>query len=87
MFDLSLDYNDDEDLLLDWRPATTRLVCCGWGLPCILPEWWYRLLPRQRKVFSGFDPLNDVDRPFLRGCAKLVSADKMMKSICLDMRR
>lgn len=45
MFDLSLDYEDDEDLLLDWRPPT-RLGFCN----CILPEWWYRLLPRQRKV-------------------------------------
>jgi hypothetical protein len=50
VFDLSLDYDDDEDLLLDWRPQGARLVCCGWGLPCILPEWWYRLLPRQRRV-------------------------------------
>jgi hypothetical protein len=53
VFDLSLDYDDDEDLLLDWRPQGARLVCCGWGLPCILPEWWYRLLPRQRKVGDG----------------------------------
>lgn len=44
----NLDFDDDDgDVLLDWRPNRTRLLCCG---SVVLPEWWYRLHSRQRKV-------------------------------------
>ncbi|KAK9817285.1 hypothetical protein WJX72_012218 [[Myrmecia] bisecta] len=64
VFDLSLDYSD-EDVLLDWEQyaGMKRVRCCGcdWTwlarwLPClnwVPPEWWYRYSRRQRKAILG----------------------------------
>ncbi|KAK9805996.1 hypothetical protein WJX73_002376 [Symbiochloris irregularis] len=63
VFDLSMDYSDDETLL-DWEQyaGNRKVRCCGCDvswlqrlLPClpwVPPEWWYKYSRRQRKLFG-----------------------------------
>ena len=63
VFDLSMDYDDDDQVLLDWEQyaGMKRVKCCGLDctalvtcLPCasyLPPSWWYQLNRRQKRLF------------------------------------
>ena len=58
-----MDYDDDDQVLLDWEQyaGMKRVRCCGLdctrlftSLPCaryLPPGWWYQLTRRQKKLF------------------------------------
>ncbi|KAK9863355.1 hypothetical protein WJX84_004350, partial [Apatococcus fuscideae] len=63
VFDLSMDYSDDE-VLLDWEQYSGmrkyRACGCEWNwlirclhVPTTPPEWWYRYSRRQRHILLG----------------------------------
>ena len=63
VFDLSMDYEDDDQVLLDWEQyaGMKRIRCCGLDctglvtrLPCakyMPPGWWYQLTRKQKRLF------------------------------------
>ena len=63
VFDLSMDYDDDDQVLLDWEQyaGMKRVRCCGLdctrlvtSLPCasyLPPGWWYQLTRSQKRLF------------------------------------
>ncbi len=63
VFDLSMDYDDDDQVLLDWEQyaGMKRVRCCGLDctrlvtrLPCaryLPPSWWYQLTRKQKRLF------------------------------------
>lgn len=63
VFDLSMDYDDDDQALLDWEQyaGMKRVKCCGLDctrlvsrLPCasyLPPSWWYQLTRQQKRLF------------------------------------
>ena len=63
VFDLSMDYDDDDQVLLDWEQyaGMKRVTCCGLDctrlvtrLPCtsyLPPSWWYQLTRPQKRLF------------------------------------
>lgn len=63
VFDLSMDYDDDDQVLLDWEQyaGMKRVKCCGLDctrlvtrLPCasyLPPSWWYQLTRQQKRLF------------------------------------
>ena len=63
VFDLSMDYDDDDQVLLDWEQyaGMKRVACCGLDcsrlvtlLPCasyLPPSWWYQLTRQQKRLF------------------------------------
>ena len=63
VFDLSMDYDDDDQVLLDWEQyaGMKRIRCCGLDctrlatcLPCaryLPPSWWYQLTRKQKRLF------------------------------------
>ena len=62
VFDLSMDYDDDDQVLLDWEQyaGMKKVKCCGLdctrlvtSLPCasyLPPSWWYRLNRSQKRA-------------------------------------
>ena len=63
VFDLSMDYDEDDQVLLDWEQyaGMKRVRCCGLDCtrlvtrtPCskfLPPSWWYQLTRKQKKLF------------------------------------
>ena len=66
VFDLSMDYDDDDQVLLDWEQyaGMKRVRCCGLDctrfvtrLPFVRnlpPSWWYQLTRKQKRLFWWF---------------------------------
>lgn len=50
-FNIDIDYNGDDDALLEWEQysKTKTVRCCGWTIPLTPPTWWFRLTKRQRR--------------------------------------
>lgn len=63
MFDLSMDYDEDDQVLLDWEQyaGLKRTRCCGMDCTRLVnrlpfsnsfpPAWWYQLTNRQKRLF------------------------------------
>ena len=63
VFDLSMDYDEDDQVLLDWEQyaGMKRVRCCGLDctrlvtcIPCsrfLPPSWWYQLTRKQKRLF------------------------------------
>lgn len=63
VFDLSMDYDEDDQVLLDWEQyaGLKRTRCCGMdctrlanrlpGASSFPPAWWYQLSRQQKKLF------------------------------------
>lgn len=63
VFDLSMDYDEDDQVLLDWEQyaGLKRTRCCGMDCTRLVnrlpfansfpPTWWYQLSRKQRQIF------------------------------------
>ena len=63
VFDLSMDYDEDDQVLLDWEQyaGLKRTRCCGMDCTRLVnrlpfassfpPTWWYQLSRKQRQLF------------------------------------
>lgn len=63
VFDLSMDYDDDDQVLLDWEQyaGMKRVKCCGLDCTRLVsrlpftsympPSWWYQLTRQQKRLF------------------------------------